>query len=256
MRHRECGGRLEHPHVGLTLAFIVLWSVAGFGLSRLRRRLDTADALWGSGVSTLALLQVWAHPAPGGFAILLALLVSIWGGRLSAHIWERQRRKPEDPRYAAFRRHPFLQVHLLQTALMPIVALPVSAALGQVLPTGPWPWIGIGLWAFGMGYATLADTQLRRFLTDPANRGSVLDTGLWGLSRHPNYFGEALGWWGLGLASASTGAWWALASPVLVTYLLRYVSGVPLHDRRRAGNPAYARYLAEVPAMWPRWRRA
>ena len=111
---------------------------------------------------------------------------------------------------------------------------------------------GLLLAAGGIVFEAVADAQLTRFRADPANRGQVMDRGLWALSRHPNYFGEFCVWWGFGLAALDTGAWWALASPVLMTVLLLKVSGVSmLESDIGERRPQYARYIRQTNAFLP-----
>ena len=133
-------------------------------------------------------------------------MVSIWGLRLAWHIYARHRGKPEDFRYMAWRREwgkwfyvrSYVQVYLLQGALLFLVALPVlminrQPAIALSLVSG----VGVGVWLFGFLFEAAADAQLARFTRDPNNRGKILQTGLWRYTRHPNYFGEVVQWWGI-----------------------------------------------------------
>jgi steroid 5-alpha reductase family enzyme len=111
---------------------------------------------------------------------------------------------------------------------------------------------GLGLWLFGFIYETVADWQLARFKRDPSSSGKVMRSGLWSLSRHPNYFGEAVLWWGIGLLAMPAGGWISLIGPVLITFLLLRVSGVALLDRTMVERrPAYADYIRDTPAFVP-----
>ncbi|HVE81551.1 MAG TPA: DUF1295 domain-containing protein [Myxococcales bacterium] len=198
---------------------------------------------------------------------VLLSLVAIWAIRLWAHLLRRSRGKPEDPRYAAFRERfgrerywwvSFFQVFLLQGALALLVSAPLQVAAAAP-PSAPLAWMdaaGIALFLAGFTFEAVADAQLQRFRDDPSTRGQVMDRGLWSLSRHPNYFGEAVLWWGFGcFALGSPHGWVALAGPALMTFLLLRVSGVPMLDAHlRATRPGYAAYCARTPPFVPRWR--
>ena len=112
--------------------------------------------------------------------------------------------------------------------------------------------IGVALWAFGFAFETIGDWQLARFKGDPANRGRVMDTGLWRYTRHPNYFGEAMLWWGFYVVAAAAGGWWTIFSPLLMTFLLLKVSGVRLLEKDIGERrPAYRDYIARTNAFFP-----
>jgi steroid 5-alpha reductase family enzyme len=143
---------------------------------------------------------------------------------------------------------------LLQACLLFVVALPViyiNKALPEFYPADV---AGVLLWAVGFALQLLSDTQLRKFKSNPLNRGKLLTTGVWGISRHPNYLGEALMWWGIYVLAATAGnAWWLIVSPVLITFLLRYVSGVPLLEKKYEGRPDFEEYKANTPVFFP-WK--
>jgi len=202
-------------------AAVVAVYMTGAWLVSLRLRdASVADVFWGPGFALVAILSaVLSPPSPRG--VLLAALASVWGLRLALHIGARWRKKKEeDRRYQVMRagwgdRFPLASlftVFLLQGVLLWVVSLPLQAgaALGAGHPLGPLDAMGVLLFAVGLGFEAVGDAQLARFLTDPASRGRVMETGLWRFTRHPNYFGDALLWWGLGLLGAATGAWWCL----------------------------------------------
>jgi steroid 5-alpha reductase family enzyme len=196
--------------------------------------------------------------------MLLAACAAAWGLRLGLHLHRRWRVTGEDRRYRAMRAGwgprfavaSLFTVFLLQGALLWLVSLPlqIGAALGAARPLGLRDAAGLLLFGAGLLTEAVADAQLARFRADPASAGQVMDRGLWGWSRHPNYFGEALLWWGLGLVAAGAGPLWPLLGPALLTFLLLKVSGVALLEReigqRRPGYDAYvARTSSFVP--WP-----
>jgi len=141
---------------------------------------------------------------------------------------------------------------VLQGVIAWIVSLPLLIAIGGAAPLGTLDYLGIGLWAVGMLFEAGGDFQLARFKADPANRGKVMDRGLWRFTRHPNYFGNACIWWGFGLMAVAAGAWWALLSPLVMTFLLLKVSGVSLLEQDIGERrPAYADYIARTSAFLP-----
>jgi steroid 5-alpha reductase family enzyme len=238
---------------------IVLWLI-----SLALRNSSIVDIFWGTGFVIVAwaahLLSAAGDPLRKW---LVVLLVTVWGLRLSLHILWRNWRKPEDFRYAKWRQEngarwwwiSFFQVFLLQGVLMWIVSAPVVAA--QAIPGGPplgvLGVLGILVWAVGFFFEAVGDLQLSRFKADPANRGKLLDRGVWRYTRHPNYFGDATQWWGFYLMAAATG-WGALTvlSPILMTFLLVRVSGVGLLEQSlKDAKPGYREYIERTSAFIP-----
>lgn len=245
--------------VALLVLFSVLW-LASLYLANA----SIVDMWWGPAF----VLALWAYLGFGvpahARAWLVGALVVVWAGRLAWHIGRRNIGHGEDPRYRAWRQQhgarwwwrSYLQVFLLQAVVAWIVSWPLffAARDGSAFPT-PWDAAGMLVFAAGWLCEAVADWQLAAFKRDPANRGQVMDRGLWHYSRHPNYFGEAVLWWGLGLVAAGTpGGWIALIGPVLMTWLLVRVSGVAMLERGlRQTKPGYAEYVARTSAFvpWP-----
>ena len=199
-----------------------------------------------------------ADPGPRG-ALVLAC-VAVWAARLGRHLLRRNLAHGEDPRYVAMRaahgpRFPWVSlftVFLLQAGLAWAVSLPVQAAVASRGSLGPLDYVAAALFAAGFLCEAVADVQLARFRADPASRGAVLDTGLWRYSRHPNYFGNAVLWWGLGLFAVAAGAWPALVGPAIMTVLLLKVSGVALLEKDiGARRPDYAAHIRRTSAFVP-----
>lgn len=232
------------------------------------RDASLVDRFWGLGFVVVA----WASLLVGGSqvpaTVLPALtlgLVSVWGIRLSAYITWRNWGQGEDRRYAAMREaggegwagRSLVTVFWLQAALLWILAAPLAAAI--LSPTPPAGWLvgaGVLAWLVGFTFEAGGDWQLARFKADPANRGRVMAEGFWRYTRHPNYFGDAMCWWGYFLLAASVGAWWTVFSPVLMTFLLMRVSGVTLLERSLAETkPGYRDYVARTNAFFPGPRR-
>lgn len=233
------------------------------------RDASLADRIWSALIAAPALVYAWVLPPDARGQLMLALLL-LWALRLAAHITRRNRGHGEDRRYRAMReRHgaafgakSLYLVFGLQALLAWIVGWPLLAALAHPAPLSALDLAGALLAAAGIVIEALADAQLARFLRGPRHKGAVLDRGLWAWSRHPNYFGEACVWWGLGLmavAAGGIGAAWSLVSPLLMTGLLLKVSGVALLEQDIAERrPAYRDYMARTNAFipWPPRRGA
>jgi steroid 5-alpha reductase family enzyme len=250
------------------LVLAVVQSVT-FAIGRRIGRYNVVDVAWGVGfVAMAAVAAVLGHGDPTRRLLLLAL-VAIWALRLSWHIQRKTAGKGEDPRYAALLRDATLalgappacggvvrKVFLLQAFIGWFVSFPLQ--LSAV--TGPTPEpltaitvVGVAVWLVGFTFEAVGDRQLRAFKCDPANRGVVMDRGLWAWTRHPNYFGDAAVWWGLWLITIN--GWLPLAtvgSPLLMTYFLVYVSGARLTEELMAGRPGFGEYRERTAFFIPR----
>ncbi len=218
------------------------------------------DLFWGPLFVTLGWLHWTLTPDPGPAATIALILITIWGLRLAVHLARRNLGGPEDPRYAAMRAAggpgwPFralVTVFWLQAGLAWVVAWPLVVVVRAPAGLGPGGFIGIAVAAIGIAFEATADHQLARFKADPNRQGQVMDRGLWRYSRHPNYFGDAVFWWGLFILAASLGAAWTVFAPVLMTFLLMNVSGVPLLEPRlEVTRPGYRDYVRRTSAFLP-----
>ena len=243
----------------IVLGAIVGLAVATWLVSLKKGDVSIVDGLWPVFIWVGGLVYLCrAPPTPRGWTAMA--LLTIWAVRLCIHIAVRNHGEPEDRRYRKIRANnqpnfewkSLYVVFLLQASLAWIVALPLMATHGA----SRFGWldaIAIGLAVFGILFEALADWQLARFKARNNTGERVLDTGLWRYSRHPNYFGECCAWWGFGLLGLAAGAWWSLASPILMTVLLLKVSGITLLEvdigERR---PGYAKYVRETSAFVPR----
>jgi len=248
----------------VTIACLMLatWSV-----SLLRRDASIVDIVWGLGFVLVAWAAKFVTGASGAGNWLLLLMVTVWGLRLAGYLAKRNLGKGEDFRYKAMRRkhgERFAIVSLytvfgLQGALMFVVSLPVT--MGQrdtSAGTGFVVFLGFVVWAIGTYFEAVGDAQLARFKRDPRNEGQIMDQGLWALTRHPNYFGDALVWWGLAIVGSSQGAGvWAFLGAGVMTVLLVRVSGAAMLDRLLAKRkPGYAEYMARTSGFIPMPRRS
>lgn len=244
-------------------AAVLGYMTALFVLALLKKDNSIVDIAWGPGFLLVAGLTFFFWRGATARQLLANALVCVWGLRLAVHIALRNRGRGEDFRYANWRRtwgrwfvpRSFLQIFLLQGALMLVVAYPVvlinRPGGGEGL--GALDALGAALWVAGFAFEVIGDAQLRAFKRDPANKGKIMDRGLWRFTRHPNYFGEALMWWGIfAIALTVPGGWRAIVSPVVITGLLLRVSGVTLLEKKYAGNAAYAEYIRRTSAFIPR----
>ena len=239
----------------LTL-FTLLWLVS----IRLRDA-SIVDSFWGPAFLVATLAYATAIGVATARSALILLLVAVWAIRLGVHIFSRNRGHGEDPRYVALRQKAgasfwwvsYFRVFALQALLAWLISAPLLATQRSDAPFGLLDGLGLVLWTIGFVFEVVADRQLGRFRADPRSKGQVLRSGVWAWTRHPNYFGEALLWWGYFAIAAGAGGWGTMFAPLLMTYLLVRVSGVALLERGLAERrPGYADYIREVPAFIPR----
>lgn len=220
------------------------------------------DVFWGLAIAGAGCIWCLMQPQITPRAGLVTVLAVLWAGRLALHLLWRSRGQPEDRRYRAIRARnqphfAFKSLYLvfaLQAVLAWLVAMPL---LGTALGTAPWRGldvVGALLWLAGFGLQVTADAQLARFQRRPGADRGVLRQGVWRYSRHPNYFGEFLLWWGLWLMAVAAGAWWTVFAPLLLTFFLLRVSGVALTEKDIATRrPDYQDYIRRTSAfvLWP-----
>lgn len=246
----------------LALALIVGLMALLWLLSLRLKNSSIVDIFWGTGF----VISSWFYFAltPDGSLLRKALicgLVTVWGLRLSVHILLRNWGKPEDFRYQKWRQETgpswtwksFFRVFLLQGVLMWIISAPLLVAQRSPLPASLtfWDNLGVALWIIGFFFETAGDLQLARFKANPANKGKVLDHGVWRYTRHPNYFGDSAQWWGFYLIALSAGGWWSIFSPILMTLFLLRVSGVALLEKTLETRPGYKEYIQNTSAFIP-----
>lgn len=247
--------------LGTTLATILLAVVVLWLVSLARRDASIADPFWGFGFVVVAWIA-WLAGSASTRGGLLVALTTAWGMRLCLFLLFRNGRHREDRRYAAMRAQhgkrfwwvSLVTVFLLQGGILWFVSWPLQAgsADSSQAPLGPLDALGVALYAVGLFFEAVGDWQLARFKADPSNVGRVMDRGLWRYTRHPNYFGDCCVWWGIYLVAAAGGAFWTIASPLVMTWLLLRVSGVALLERDIADRrPEYAAYRARTNAFFP-----
>ncbi len=233
----------------LLAAYMTGW----FVVSLVKKRNDVADVAWGIG---FVLLTWFAVGQTGHFFLLpmlVGVMVGIWGTRLAWHIAGRHKGKPEDHRYATWREQwgkwfvvrSFFQVYVLQGVLLYLIALSplFIVQYAQDNTVSVLAGIGIIVWCFGFWFEATADKQLAGHLSHTENRGVLMASGLWKYSRHPNYFGEVTQWWGIWCVALSvSGSLVTVISPLTITLLILFVSGVPMLERKYAGRPDFEAY--------------
>jgi steroid 5-alpha reductase family enzyme len=237
----------------VAIAYMCIW----FALALLLKRRDVVDSAWGLGFVLLAWVAYTVKNNETWVALAAALLVTAWGLRLFLHITTRNWKKSEDYRYAQlgkltnakFWLKTFTNVFLLQGVLMLVISLPVIGIMyTSSEPAWALVFIGMALWAFGIVFEAVADYQLRVFLR---SKKGIMQTGLWKYSRHPNYFGESVTWWGAALVATAFGQWWGIAGAIVITLLVTRISGVPLLEKRYADNPEFQAYAKRTSIFFP-----
>ena len=255
-------------NLGITLVAVLVLMTVALAVGVKRGRHDGVDVVWGIGFVLIAVVSAVTASAldPAGDPWrrwLVVLLVAVWGGRLAWHIERRNRGKPEDQRYVDLlakapgnpAAYAFRKVYLTQGAIMWVVSLPVQ--LAQYGSAGTWGLVvtvlGVLVWAVGFGFEAVGDAQLARFTADPTNRGRVLDRGLWRYTRHPNYFGDACVWWGLGiLALHHPAGLIGLLGVAAITVNLVQGTGAALLERDiEQRRPGYADYVRRTSGFLP-----
>jgi steroid 5-alpha reductase family enzyme len=218
------------------------------------------DIFWGFGFVVVAWVTFLAVGSVSPRSLLIAVLTSLWGLRLAGYLAWRNSGKGEDYRYRAMRerlgrRFPLISLFMvfwLQGLIMWLVAFPIQTAYFGAAPLGWIDAVGASIWAVGWLFESVGDLQLAHFKANADNRGKVMDRGLWRYTRHPNYFGDFLVWWGLYLIAAAGGAWWTVFSPIIMSFLLIRVSGVALLERSlKTNRPGYEDYVARTSSFFP-----
>lgn len=223
------------------------------------------DIAWGFGFVILA----WSSYLLGtqtSNALLITIMVTIWGVRLTYHIGKRNIGKPEDFRYQNFRKQwgtkwplikAFLHVYMLQMVMMILIASSyVYTNVNSTVSLNILSVIGLGIWLFGYSFEAIGDHQLKTFLSNPENKGQLMTVGLYKFTRHPNYFGEATLWWGVYVAGVSTtNGFLTIVSPIVITILVRFVSGVPMLEKKYMQREDFREYAKHTNVFFPWFQR-
>jgi steroid 5-alpha reductase family enzyme len=239
-------------------AMSILWIV-----SIIIKNVSIADIFWGLGFVITSGCYFLMTDGSGLRKILLMVMVTIWGLRLSVYIAWRNKGKGEDFRYREFRKKygesrywwiSFFQTFLLQGLLMWMISAPVLGAqyYGDNKSIGALDYLGIVVWLVGFVFEAGGDLQLAEFRSNPENKGKVLNSGFWKYTRHPNYFGDAAVWWGYGIICVSAGSYIPVVGSVLMTALIIKVSGVALLEKTlTTQKPQYKEYIEKTSTFIP-----
>lgn len=234
---------------------VVAWVASVFA-----RNVSFVDSLWSPFFLVAAVVYALSLEAVGLRGAIVLTLVAVWALRLSVYITVRNWGEGEDYRYQKIRADndpgfwfkSLYIVFLLQGVLAWIISISLLPAITSSAGLNALDYVAIALWATGFFFEAVGDYQLSRFKADPANKGKVMDRGLWRYTRHPNYFGDFCVWWSFYLFAVAAGGWWAIVSPLLMSFLLLKVSGVAMLEKTIADRrPRYADYIARTNAFFP-----
>jgi steroid 5-alpha reductase family enzyme len=240
----------------IILVFATIW----FLIALYKKRNDVADIAWGIGY---IIICIYLFITTGRWPVLLVLysLVLVWGLRLSIHIYNRNKNKKEDYRYLAWRQEwgknffwrSYLQIFILQGVILLTILSPViHAAASNPVSWSMFTWLGLCCWLIGFYFQATADYQLSVFIKKRKNNNEIIQTGLWKFSRHPNYFGEILMWWGIFIITLPlSGSVFFIISPLTIMLLLVFVSGIPLLEKKYKNNAAYEVYKKRTSMLFP-----
>ena len=245
-----------------TVAALIVLLALTLACAQRAGRNNVIDTAWGLGFCIVALTTFVRSPAAGSGVRRYVLLVMVlaWGLRLSWHIGLRSLGKGEDPRYTELldkakgnqTLYALKVIYAGQGALVFFISLPVQIGMFEHGPFGVLGWLGVIVWAIGLFFETVGDRQMALFKSDEANKGKLIDIGLWRYTRHPNYFGDACVWAGLFLVSAEQ---WpgvlTVLSPAVMIYLLANGSGKKVLERSMKKRPGYEDYMRRTSGFFP-----
>jgi steroid 5-alpha reductase family enzyme len=240
----------------IILGYVTVW----FIISLLKKRNDVADIAWGLGFIVICAYQIMTQPI-SPISVLVYTLVTLWGSRLAIHIGLRSKGKAEDFRYKKWREEwgnffiirSYLQVYVLQGFFMVLISLPILI-VGIAPPQyfSAFTLIGLVIWLIGFAFEAIGDYQLSVFIKNKKSTSEIIQTGLWRYTRHPNYFGEVLVWWGIFIITLPfQHGLWGIISPLIITFLLLYVSGIPMLEAKYKDNAAFQAYKSRTSAFFP-----
>jgi len=241
--------------------FIFIYMVIGFLIAQWRRDNSIVDISYGMTYALLALGVYYLYPNTWTLATLV--MVGLWGMRLSWHIGQRNIGKGEDWRYRKWRAEwgdkvvvtAFFRVFMLQGFLIWLIAMPIMAIARGISDSPSWTLVSVGVsvWLLGFIYELVADYQLDSFLKNRKPHERIYQGGLWKYSRHPNYFGELLVWWGICIwAIGLTGSWWLVISPSIISLVIIFISA-PMIEQKHKGETVYETYYQNSSSIFPKF---
>ncbi len=264
-------GPIHYLQLVIPVAVILIYFTVLYFIGEVKKNYSIVDIGWGAGFVIVAIVAfitrylLFHNYSITGIVVLV--LTAIWGIRLSSHIYKRNHGRPEDFRYVAMReryakmKYPklaaYARIFLTQAFFMMVIGLVVMLGVGSSkLNSDIWYYLflalGVIIWITGFVFEAVGDAQLAKFLKDPSNKGKVMDKGLWRYTRHPNYFGESMMWVGIGIATLSVQiGYFGLISPLVITWLLVFVSGVPILEKAMMKRPAFVEYASRTSIFFP-----
>jgi len=249
--------------LGINYLAVLAMMLLGWVVSLVYKNVTIVDSLWGLGFVLIAWLTLFMAGGFDGRKVLITSLVTLWGLRLFLHLSWRNWGHGEDPRYGNWRKESgdrfwlvsLFKVFILQSIFLWMIALALQWGQLSSQPARlTWlDYLGLGLWMIGFFFEAVGDWQRARFKAIPKSKGMVMDQGLWAYTRHPNYFGETLIWWGIFLITLATpGSWWTIVSPLIITVVLLKMTGVTLMEKTIVHTrPGYSEYIARTNAFLP-----
>lgn len=249
----------------IALISVLGLATLGWLVSLIAHDSSIADVLWGLYFIIIAVILRVTNSQVDVAQTIEVILVGVWGVRLSVHIGKRKLGKPEDWRYVNWRKQwgksfvvrSYVQNFIFQALLALCISTSTIVIAHATGYNGGslkwWQFFAVIIWAGGFYFEVVSDWQLSKFLASSHPKGSIMMSGLWSRSRHPNYFGEIMQWWAIFIFCIGMPYWFvALISPVLITFLIRFVSGVPLLEKRYANNMTYQNYADITPVLIPK----
>lgn len=246
----------------LVTVVIFVYMTVWFIGSLILKRNDIADIAWGLGFIAVVWSLYINNLFAGNKLLIIAILTTLWGLRLATHIYLRNKDKKEDYRYQQMREKwgnsylikAYLQVFMLQGLFMLVISASAVVSTVYFSPLSVLSYVGILIWVVGFIFETVGDYQLSKFIADKKNKGKIMTKGFWKYTRHPNYFGEVTQWWGIFLIAISISnptTLIAIVSPLMITYLILMVSGIPMLEEKYKGNKEFQKYKKETNAFFP-----
>lgn len=243
------------------LIMIITYMSIWFGIAHYKKNNSVADMAWGLGFICVAYFCLWYTRNVNIRTGIITFFITLWGARLFLHLKSRIWNKKEDKRYTELTQkwgnklyaYSFIYIFMLQGFLLSIISIPIIfIATGPTVLLNVFDVCATGTWLFGFLFESISDYQLKQFLNNPNNHGRIMKTGLWKYTRHPNYFGETVMWWSIWIFTlALPGGWLTIISPILITYLLVFVSGVPLAEKQLSAHPDFQAYKNTTNVFFP-----
>ena len=247
--------------IALSAMTVLLFMIVMFIIAQIKKNNSIVDIGWGIGFILIAIILLLTTDRIDLKDLIICVMIFVWGLRLALHIYSRSRGKEEDFRYAQWRKDwgknavviAFFKVFMLQGIIMLIIAYPIMVVFNSLNDNlAIINFVGLSIFLFGILFESIGDYQLMRFKRNPENKGKIITTGLWKFTRHPNYFGEVVLWWGIGIFTIGSDLYLtAFISPLILNLLLLFVSGVPMLEKKYAGNKEWESYKKITPEFVP-----